>query len=80
MTLIICKRIDCMYIFQRVDKDYQCGRIYIGIGQDKKCDTYMQMPEQTVEADAQICPNCNKPILGNPIFCIWCAEEKNHTD
>lgn len=61
MTLIICKRIDCMYIKQRVDKDYQCGRIYIGIGQDKKCDTYMQMPEQAVEVDAEkLCKICGQ--------------------
>ncbi len=46
MTLIICKRIDCIYIFQRADKKYQCKCDAIGIGQDKKCDTYMQMPDE----------------------------------
>jgi len=65
MTLIICKRIDCRYIKNRTDKRYQCNLSPIEIGQDKKCVSYMQMPEQAVETDAESrCPICKDRILG----------------
>lgn len=31
--------------------------------------------EPSVEADANICAVCNRP-MGNPVFCVFCAEEK----
>jgi len=79
-AMIICKRIDCAYIEARPDKHYQCNLTPIEIGQDKKCDSYVAMPD---ELGPDQCYHCGSvdgdkdcPVCGERCFKDEAVKEK----
>lgn len=73
MTLIVCKKTNCVFAKKRSDGLFQCSCTTIGINTTKECDSYSFIPFTQYctcnrrkifyyGSDCTYCANCNKQI------------------